>query len=682
MSETFRFRQTSSASRAHGDAWFIPYEKPKQGESSTSPYSIGQSPEPARHSSGNLLSYFSSPTSPSPYPENKSFRFPLSGSARADSPTRQRSHERGQSAGNSSSSLLDAVGRSRLSTSNSVPTGLSAPKLLFSPLSREIHGTTYMPAVSPTPTRQRTFSAPNRRRKFSNTYRDEPEPRQWATPTICDKLVFAKPHITPHYITPPGSPEDTEGDVFSAHAHRAVDDGRQRDKERDQWARYVKFRGRSRSFGNEAPRIDAPIIGNAKVRAAELERRESKRRSNSTGSKSRWIPRHRNTQSTSDLRPSFLHLESDKSVGVTTSFGFKKRTPSKDRSSSSSRSQTPRYDDFDIDPFARKLPYAGTHARTQSSPNLSTHDSPRVPRGPPPRTLRLQNPPIKKQGVIIIGAETDSEDSRRRAPPAPLDFGKPLPDLPQGMQDRPQDTNSTEPIDGEIGKAISPPMDHDETQPSSSMTPILPSPASARSFLAQQHARSRTLKAFKGPTSARSSLRSHVGDVSAATSAPRSGRLSTSTYSSSGSVGQRRPTALEEAIGRSRAASVSTLESKDNTTALALAERPHSLLIDGQPQAPRIVATSPSSTLDCGLTYPTVTDQSNTLTIPPLGPRKDSNFSQSSKNTVYTDASEGWSRTGSVTPSGRPMSSAEDTPSPEEEVSDRFNVRALRVNVR
>ena len=72
--------------------------------------------------------------------------------------------------------------------------------------------------------------------------------RYYATPTVCDRLVLAKPHITPHLITPPGSPEEeTVSELIRA--------GAKRDQERERWAEYVKG---TRSFGI-SPRV--PIIG-------------------------------------------------------------------------------------------------------------------------------------------------------------------------------------------------------------------------------------------------------------------------------------------------------------------------------------------------------------------------------------------------------------------------------------
>lgn len=672
MPESFRFLRPASSSRPQEDAWFVPYNKPAQGQASSSSFAIGQSPTPTRHSSSNLLSYFASPTSPSSHSENKGFRFP---SSRAGSPTKRAGQTRAVSQAASSSSLLDASVQSRLSTSNSVPTGLSAPKLLFSPLVREVNGTTYIPAESPTPTRQRTFSAPQRRRKPSNAYQEEHGPRQWAAPTICDKLVLAKPHITPHFITPPGSPDELDSDVFSGDIERVVNDGKQRVRERDEWASYVKFRGRSRSFGNEAPRFDAPIIGNAKIRAAEHERRASvKSRSSSVGSKSRWIPRHRGTQSASDLRPSFLHMDSSKSDGVTTSFGFAKRTPSRDRSTFSSGNQSPVFDGLSPDQYPRTAPYNDGHSRSRSSPNLSVHQSNRIPPGPPPRTLRIRNPPIKKSGVIIIGAEAEDTQKRRQAPTVPIDFGKPLPELPQEPQTPQQGPNVFDSMNNDIGRAISPLIDRVELQPASTMTPIMPSPASARSHLAQQHARSRTLKAFKTPTSARTALRAQAAEYFMPANTPRSESSAVSLASPPGSAGQRRPTALEEAIGRSRAASTSSIEKSNLTPTVHLFERPRTIVDETGAELPRILATAPSVELAKPLIHPIVSENHNALAVPPLGARADSNFSQSSKNTVYTDASEGWSRTGSVAPEGRRLSSTEDTPSPGDELTDKFNV--------
>ena len=589
--------------------------------------------------------------------------------------------------------------RSRIPTANSVPTGLTAPKLLFSPLSREVRGSSFTPASAlPSPPaidipRQRTVSAPQRRMRHGY---DTP-PRRWDAPTVCDKLVFARPTITPHYITPPGSPDNNDGDsdVFSAFANRVVSDGKKREAERDEWASYAKHRPRSRSFGNEAPREDAPVIGNARARERDIERRLSQSRKRSS-SLTRWIPRHSHTRSAGDLmsRPETERSGSEKSVRK--SFGFIKRSSNSTGTYSrgSSGQPSPMFGDLS-DPFhvtdvpIRPFPmakggpveYKPGHGYSRSSPDLLQRTARRSAPGPPTRTLRVSNPPVRRQGVVIIGAE----DKADRLPV--VDFSKPLPPLPYDTSPR-VDIGAFDSFSDGIGQAISPPTRHDpaasESEASTSVrTAVLPSPARARTYLAEQHRRSRTIKAFQSP-SARSSLRVRPADPPTPSPRAKEDRpLGLSTPTSASSAGAfsspRRPTALEEAIKRSRASSVSTLNQQSSPMSQSTDKRPASTIDEDTPELPRILATVPSFTPGTSLAFPITTDSpyssaAGLVVPPPLGSRNNSNFSTASKTTVYTDASEGWSRSGTSTPVvGR--QSFEDSPSPDEEMADKFKVR-------
>jgi hypothetical protein len=323
------------------DEWFIPYNRPQPPAS----VSIGHSPSPVRQTSTKR---FKTRT-------EQSFRFPSSPH------TPQRTVRKTPSY----ASLREPTLRVQLPTS--VPPGPTTPKLLFSPPSREVR--------SDKP-RSRTFSAP------VHKHRDWDTSCQWDAPTVCDRLVLAKPSITPHVITPPASPE--VDDVFTG--PRVLEDVERRAKEREEWATYVKRRGRSTSFGHTP---SGPIIGNARVRAEEFERRSSSRRSSSLG---------RGSRRSSDLQP--------------TSFGFIKRPSMRDAARDSAQGSAISAD---------------WSLRTSLDTGASPHSRRPVP-GPPLRTLRIQNPPVKVQGVVVIGPEQPTLD-------------KPLPDLPESPSTAPARTH-------------------------------------------------------------------------------------------------------------------------------------------------------------------------------------------------------------------------------------------------
>lgn len=656
-----RFRKGHNHRSSAEDEWFIPYNKPTHPNPASSSFSIGRSPPPVRQPSHNLLGYFSGPTSPTAGAgERKSFKFPpLPPTPHIDdSPTLG-----GLRKAPSYGSLQGSNRSGRIPSSTSVPTGLTAPKMLFSPLSREVRASGYTAnsGTSQDLPRSRTFSAPTKRHRsnVSDPFDTRPEARHWAAPTVCDRLVLARPSITPHVITPPGSPEENS-DIFSTDGRKIMDEGKQRVDERDKWADYIKHRRRSRSFSNEPPRRDAPIIGNARVRADEFQRRNSQTRSRSNSIGSRLRSRLSHSKSSTDLRPSFLHVDSDQSVGVSKSFGFVKRTSSTKTPSTGAHTPT---GEVEKDPFHRvepNPPYRKGHSYTQSSPELFSQPR-RAPPGPPHRTLRIQNPPIRRQGVVIIGAEPEPTNWIPRKAPVPLDFSKPLPDLPVEI---PTDDEQTH-VD--FGKA----REDEPTSPvktvdtsASSMTPIItPSPANARTYLAQQHLKNRTKRAFQAPTSRSNSQRLR-------TSEPIS--LDGSSNASSASPA-RRPTALEEAISRSRAASTSTLEHKDSVSRLHV-DRPRTMAGDDTPELPRIISTSPSFSPHPPLAYPISTEIRNGYMMPPRIGRTDTELSKISGKSVYTDASEGWGRSGMSTPVSRDLSVEEATPSIDDELSDRFKV--------
>ena len=235
------------------DEWYIPYKSPGLGTASNpGTRGIGASPAPASTQRHNLLSVFSFTSSNDQDNEfNPDYRFPPPPSrALPPPPTISRDFVlRGSSIHKSPSynSLLvhdpDLAG---IPSSTSVPTGLSASKILFSPLNRQ----TRQPLPPSPDVRQRTASAPRPSRSYfvsaSSSNLVDPKPHKWAAPTICDRFVYPRPSITPHVITPPDSP------AVETSFQRAVRDGEKREKERADWEDFIRRRGRSMSFGETA----------------------------------------------------------------------------------------------------------------------------------------------------------------------------------------------------------------------------------------------------------------------------------------------------------------------------------------------------------------------------------------------------------------------------------------------
>ena len=207
-----------------------------------------------------------------------------------------------------------------------------------------------------------------------------------------------------------------------------MDEGKKRLQEREDWADYVQRRGRSMSFGDQRGKPGGPIIGNARMRTKEHERRLS-RDSGRSGRRNSLSSLWRRSTERNTLHPS----TSDDNVGLFNSFGFPRRM-------STSRAAPSQPDDPLVTPraagedfFPSRYPshrYGGIrglrgHTHTRSSPDLSQvsreaslRDAPPLPPGPPPRTLRIQPPRRssyrgQEEGVIVIGPG----NSAYRAPP-------------------------------------------------------------------------------------------------------------------------------------------------------------------------------------------------------------------------------------------------------------------------
>lgn len=250
------------------DDWYIPYKPPT---THTNTYTQGgPSSTPAR-ASNQVFSFFSASSgldsnfnpSYSTQPYNTA-----NGIARLDPRRPYRSP--------SYSSLTDRPPNPlTLPSSTSVPTGLAGPKMLFSPLHREMRSAP-SPPYAPDP----DLGEYPRRRIQSTPKSSRPGGQRWAAQTMCDLLVFPRPNITPHTITPPGSPSDRTENVLEM--------GQLRLKEREEWARTHPnrkkslSRGRSLSLGRSTPPEGAPIIGSAQARREEADERERRRSSSAS----------------------------------------------------------------------------------------------------------------------------------------------------------------------------------------------------------------------------------------------------------------------------------------------------------------------------------------------------------------------------------------------------------------
>ena len=684
------------------DEWYIPYKSPTTNHPPSSYPGIGHSPSPVKQTTNNIRSYFPMPGTSE---LNKTLRFPRSHLSPSPQPPAHLSQPVPSSASSSAGIPISPIS-ARISTNGSVPSGLTAPRLLFSPLSRQVRGSTYTPPVHAFSPRLRVLSAPvhgQRRPHIVNPYEDKYEAKRWAAPTVCDMFVLPHPAITPHFITPPSSPDEKPRERISEVESKVLEEYIARLRERDEWADYVRQKGRTHTFATLGP-----IIGNARAREKERERRssESRRRSNSMSSPwSRHNPGESATSGEPQLgRPSFMHLDAGRSIGVSKSFGFLRRRGSLPKFSTVNPygEASPTYGDFGPAPLAKPPGAAGRrnrssyrqgHAFARSSPELASSSKRRPAPGPPRKTLRIQQPPRPRDrdsGVVVI----NSASSRFLAPPgmtlrrripAPLDLGKPLPKLPPEASSSPTlDLESFDSFTTEFNQVISPPRAQNRdaaSPPSVAVVRSMPastesnSPANARAYLAKQHLREKAKRAFQ-PAAGPSTYR---GSRTSDSSTQLDGLKSTMQSTSSTALlpPPRGTTALEEAIGRSRAASTSSPDVQDQPLKTGLHTRPRATGSEMSSPLIPVIPPSPITPLEAStpkLEKPTTTERNPqvnllTLPVPPIS-RTETSVSKASKT---TDASEGWSRDGDTrtsTPAHEMSTSGHDMST---EISSREN---------
>ncbi|WWC69519.1 uncharacterized protein I206_103461 [Kwoniella pini CBS 10737] len=835
------------------DEWYIPYNSSSRPTIPTRQSGIGLSPvSPTKpnHSMNAMFSnVFASSNNATAGPSTmKAFPSrPSSTPMNTYSSTYNNQSGRRLDKSPSYNSLSDAKISDRIPSSSSVPTGLQAQNILFSPLNRELRASASQKQSKAYPLspfnsnpvqrsqplgsqtqRQRTVSVPKSKtsRKYSaaNPYEYKAENKRWAVPTMCDMFLLPRPTLLPHDITPPTTPEDeinnkrlsiNSVESTSTANHKAVlEKGRHREEEREEWANLIKRRGRSLSLGSTAPPPGAPIIGSARARSRERSADGNRRsrsnsiiraltpslslrkRSASFGSrltagtagnsrKSSMTRKESNRKTNVNRRNSGRDINKDSSFLNIDHDAFRANqnfVNSKDygipQSHRMPTARSPSDDYVYISQNARKrstsMPYSTNSVQTRSDPLLSNfnddvesrYPTMDIPAG---RSLQFKHPSIADRGdrggVVIITKSPQKRNTLRSSntyrPPAPLNLSKPLPDIPK------EDDSPVLPESGpfisltdEIGIAISPNigefekekisgeddhLDKDATPKSApqSMDPKSPSTpsksrlsdggsATARAFLAKQQQRARTKRAFQSPTQGPRSnnpqrLSAGSGTLTTA-STPTTASTSISSVlspaSSTTSIrsdGPRRKTALEEAIGRSRASSVGILEAQQSrfspTRIALLQDRPNTGDLSKRPNRtygptsgnntsvhPPIKATlnlpehintedqNRFSSPDLGhslssppLDYPISTVPSprtkssfmdvapsssskvNQTTISPQPTSLGSNLrptmvhgeSTASKMTVYTDASEGWNRLGS-SPHSTPLSDRKD----------------------
>jgi hypothetical protein len=419
----------------------------------------------------------------------------------------------------------------------SVPTGLAAPKMLFSPMMREIrddtqpsrHDNKHPPSSYHIP-RHRTVSLPKQQTP-SHVY-DKIDQRRWAAPTMCDMLVFPRPHILPHTITPPASPEKLPS-VFDG---LSMADKTDRDKERDEWHKYVEKRARGRSF-----RIGASVNGNTEEKGHGIFNRA---RSASAGAGPSRKPSRKSDKS--------KYQDPNSAPPLMTAFNFGKPSrPSR---------ETQHHDDLDDDPF-RPMPTEAEryktahHQHTKSSPDLSSSNRNRVRVAP--------RPPWQNDGVIIIGPSSSRSRSGLSNSTTKPDFTKPLPPLPAEYRLQYNPSSPFKPFETRDNSRAPTPtlLPPSRLQHSTEAAPIAGpsrlnneiSAADARAIIAKQHQRAITKRAFNSPRP-RQHRDSEVSNST--TSQYSTGSQRASTLSTVSPL--RRMTAMEEAITRSRANSASS----------------------------------------------------------------------------------------------------------------------------
>jgi len=519
------------------DEWFIPYKRRSapQARLDQPQGGVGEMPN-TTSTSVNMArptrSFFGSGSGGSG--SGSSHRRQKSTPIEDDSATRSRFFRRPVLPRSGSDGTLTRPSPSAIPSTTSVPTGLAAPKMLFSPMMREIRDDTqpaaqydnnHPPSSYHVP-RQRTVSAP--KHTSSHVY-DKIDQRRWAAPTMCDMLVFPRPHITPLSITPPASPEKLPS-VFDG---LSVADKVDRDKERDEWHKYVEKRARGKSF-----RIGS--VGNGLDEGGGIFK--SRARSASAGAGPSRKPSRKSEKS--------RYQDPNSAPPLTTVFNFGKPRSSR---------ETQHHDDLEDDPFRHAPTEAeryktAHHQHAKSSPDLSATHQHRN------RVRVAPRPPWDDDGVIVIGpGRSRSGLSKSTTKP---DFTKPLPPLPAEYTLQYRPSSPFKPFATKDNSRSSSPAQ----LPPSRLQPAVPAPtagpsrlnnevnsADARAMIAKQHQRAITKRAFNSPRP-----RQHRdSEVSVSTTSQYSqGSQRASTLSAVSPL--RRMTAMEEAITRSRANSGSS----------------------------------------------------------------------------------------------------------------------------
>lgn len=477
------------------------------------------------------------------------------------------------------------LSRSRLPSSTSVPTGLTAPPLLFSPTHR---GMTIRASGSVPDFRESVLQSSTESLPLSGTKRQPHSARRWNAPTACDTFVLPRPKLVAHTITPPVSPEKKDkgkgrADLVQFPSPTPSDamvlqEGAAREQEREEWARKARGRGRSLSFSSLGR---SELANSSLVNVRSRSRSQSRSRTSSTDTRkegrarshsfgSRWTRGSRKSESEATQSRQNSQRSTATSVGrrqsklpsapVGGSFGHDlsaKRAPSlmDDRDTDdpfSSRQVSSERDQPVVDP---------TRAESRSTK-------------PAARELRFkQVAPVDANGVVIIAhpprTALDASEGRRRATSV-ASADKPLPALPR--QSRKPVSSALSSEEQEIGVAISPNAERTQNRELSSSSMIGPSPqrpqtssVHARTLLQREHQRSLTKRAFQNPTFA-SRTKPPASTTAPSTplpATPPAGQWQRG-HQPSSSVplvapspvpSSRRQSTMEEAVGRGRAGS-------------------------------------------------------------------------------------------------------------------------------
>lgn len=499
-------------------------------------------------------------------------------------------------------------------------------------------------------------------------------------------------------------------------------------------------RQRRLSFGEEKPSKSAPIVGSLVARRDEAVRRE-RRRSRSADRKERFhslskgfglgqahgLPLSRSSDNLSHHRR-------------TTSCTHPRNAPAIDYELGTDTDLSVALDQGSSTRGSR------THHHTRSDPDLLNFSSRNAN-----ANARLRSQPLRVRmrapdDVVVIGPDSP--------PPPRIDFSKPLPPLPRDRTPRPGSfplppgrdrdghardvdvgialtSDQPTPSPARIGERVMSDSMDSMTRYSGLTHVHSPSTADARAELDRQHKRDQTRRAFAAPAGPTHRLStngpkptasSHIA-ASAAYTSSTAGLLNSSTRTQTTQATEstdvssmhtadltfpgtvpptRRLTALEQAIGRSRAASLGSSEgsqshsltqshSHSHSTSQHSATKPAkgttgqstgtnssprskaSITPTRPPRLPSPAATiplpeTPTVILAPALPHP-ISPRSSSLQAPqpanpilqappvrggvlsrPLFQHLDTNTSTMTGQTVYTDASEGWSREEAFTP--------------------------------